>query len=150
MKSIMTTLSEALLINLFAIKFFAILLCLVLLVTGASAQTTMKINQSPVLTTNLKSLHVPAGLECVFVPTKGTRVFVVQNITVSHPSKEEAISNFIKNTDAYSLDASSDFIHSSLIFKTKQGSNLVVDGKVALIKSTYTIYVPEDMIIRKG
>lgn len=135
-------------------KIVAIVLlinCIVLFcVVCSNAQTTIKIDQTPISITGLGELHVNSNVNATFVRIKGSRVIVVNNVTVSHPTKEDIIANFVGNCESYKLDAMSDFVHSKLSLTTRRGKHLAIDGKIAMIKASYTIYIPEDMVIRRG
>ena len=125
--------------------------CIVLFcVVCSNAQTTVTIDQTPISITDLGELHVSSNVNAIFVRIKGSRVIVVNNVTVSHPTKEGVIANFISNCESYKLDAMSDFVHNRLSLTNRRGKHLAIDGKIANIASTYTIYVPQGMLIRKG
>lgn len=133
------------------VAIILIINCLVLFCAiCANAQTTVTIDQTPISITDLGELHVSSNVNATFVRIKGSRVIVVNNVTVSHPTKEGVIANFIGNCESYKLDAMSDFVHNRLSLTNRRRKHLAIDGKIANIASTYTIYVPQGMLIRKG
>jgi hypothetical protein len=98
----------------------------------------------------MEELHISSELDVIITRTKGTRVIITQTVSITHPTKDVVIGEYLQAHNLCELDTTSDFIHRRISLTARPLGHIAVDNKIAEVKKTYELLVPENMIVRKG